>query len=105
MDQQFKQKLEELARESRAAEKIDRERAELFAVLVKSKGWELYVELLNGLMQSRADALMLPATSIESILGQEHIKGALSGLLMARDLPSVIMGAIAVPATSEDETS
>lgn len=85
--------LEGLKKQSRAADKEDRERAELFQVLVVSPGWKAYVEMLERAMQAQADMILQPAKSIDGCIELEYVKGALSGLVKARDLPSVTIAA------------
>ena len=97
-------RLEELLRESRQADKEDLAKADAFQVLVKHASWVPYLALLNTRIQHLADALLAPAGSINGMVTQEYLKGAMSGLILARDLPSVIIAATAEirkPATEE----
>jgi hypothetical protein len=106
VDQQFRGQVEDLLKTSRLANKIDKGRAELFEQLVKSPAWEAYVEILSSRIQMFADMVLAPAGSADNAIGLEFVKGAMSGLIIARDLPSVIVMAMkpAVPATDgEDE--
>ena len=106
MDQQFRTQINDLLNEAKKADKFDRERAERFQSLVKHPGWEVYQELLNSRIQSFADAIMGPAGSIDGAIALEWVKGAMSGVVLARDLPSVTINAIntAVPATDGEDT-
>lgn len=105
MDRQFRDQLTEVIKVARAAQKIDRERAQLFEALVASPAWKSYIELLNSLLQARSDQLMAPAGSIEGAIALEYVKGTMGGLIMARDLPSLIIDSMkpAVPATDGEE--
>lgn len=106
MDQSFKETLEELQKQGRAADKADKERAELFRALTKHPGWASYQELLNSRIQLFADRVMAPSGSVDGAIALEWVKGAMSGVILARDLPSVTIAAIeaAVPATDGEET-
>lgn len=86
--------IEELQKQGRAADKEDRERAELFAAMLQTPAWKFYVSLLDKRIQAHADVLMGPAVSVDRAIALEYVKGAMSGLVMARDLPSVIVTAI-----------
>jgi len=84
---------EELLREARAATRIDKERAEVLEAFVKTPGWKLYEELLENRIQSLGSEVLEPAGSLDGAIALEHVKGTLKGLILARDLPSVILGA------------
>lgn len=84
---------EELNKIAKAANKEDRERAALFAVLVNSPGWKAYVLMLERKMQEKADRILQPSRNIDGCVELEYEKGALSGLVIARDLPSVTIAA------------
>jgi len=87
------QRIEDLLREARKADRIDRERADAFVSLVKHPGWDMYMEILNAKIQMLADQVLAPAASIDALVGMEYVKGAMSGLIMARDIPSVTIAA------------
>lgn len=92
--QRVDQLIEELQRNSRAADREDKERAQLFRGMVNSPAWKLFIELLEAKLQLHADIMLQPALSMEGMIAREYIKGAMSGLVLARDLPSVIIGAM-----------
>lgn len=104
-----KQQFEKLLEDSRIYDKVDRDRASIFEGLVRSPGWILFVELVNEIIEHRGAELLAPSGSIDGVLAGEHLKGSMSGLIMARDMPSVIiahMEAMKSPAqydASEDE--
>lgn len=106
VDQSFKATIDELQRVAREADKIDKERVELFHGLLKHPGWTLYSELISARIQIFSDEVLAPAGSVDRAIALEWIKGAMSGLLIAQGLPNVIIDAMkpAVPATDEDET-
>jgi hypothetical protein len=104
-DRQFSEQIEDLLKTGRFADKIDKERAEAFETLIRTPGWALYIDLISTFIQARADEVLAPAGSVEGAIRLEYIKGAMSGLIMARDLPSTIIAAMkpAVPATDGDD--
>lgn len=81
--------IEDLLKDGRALDKIDRDRAELFEPMVKTPGWLAYVEVLNSMIEQRGTEILGPAGSVDGAMRLEYIKGAMFGLLLARDLPSV----------------
>lgn len=93
-DSELDLKVKDLLRDARTADKVDRERAELFGSMIKSSGWKQYVELLELRLQSLADEILKPSGSIDAMIGLEYVKGAMSGLILARDLPSVTIMAM-----------
>lgn len=97
--------LDELVREWKKADHEDRERVELFQTFANNQAWKLYVELLNRLIQARGEEILRPAGSVDGAIGLEYVKGAMSGLIMARDLPQIMIMAMkaAGPATDGEE--
>ena len=87
-------RIEELLKNARAADRIDRERERDIGALVRSPGWHEYTALLEAKLQMLADAILAPAQSMDALIGLEYVKGAMSGLIMARDLPSVTIAAM-----------
>lgn len=94
--------LDELQKVSREARKIDRERADLFTVLLRHPAWLAYVELLDSQIQARADIVLAPSGSVDGAIVQEYVKGAMSGLILARDLPSTIIADMKSATSSGD---
>jgi len=86
--------LEDLKKLGKKADKEDRERSELFAVMIKSPAWGAYMELLNVKIQGYGSELLSPAGSVDGAMAQEYIKGAMYGMMMARDLPAGIIQAM-----------
>ena len=96
---------EELEKQSRKADKIDKERGDLLRMLIKHPGWKVYIELLSAQMQIRSDLILGPAGSVDAMVALEWQKGALAGLVIAGDLPSVtIAAADELRKTEEDES-
>lgn len=83
----------EVLEEARRSQKLDADRAEYFEVMVKTPGWAQYVAMLAQRIQEQADMLMVPATKVDDIVGIEHTKGVLKGLIIARDLPTIAIEA------------
>lgn len=88
------QRVEELLKNARAADRIDREREELFGAMVRSAAWKEYISLLESKIQGMADVILAPSNSVDALVGLEYVKGAMSGLIIARDLPSVTIAAM-----------
>lgn len=98
----LKERLEELRKEARKADSEDRQRADLFEAMLKSEHWKAYSALLAYRLQAFSDILLTPAGSIDGAMAQEYIKGAMFGLVLARDLPSTIVNTMRA-GTSEAE--
>lgn len=87
------QRIEQLLKDSRSADKVDRERIELFEMLVRSPGWLAYISILEAKLQMLADQVLSPAGSVDGLVTLEYVKGTMSGLVIARDIPSVTIAA------------
>ncbi len=87
------------------ADRLDRKRAELLNGLIKHPGWNVYKELLIALIDYRGLSVIATSRSIDGMVALEYEKGAMSGLILARDLPSVIVNAMNTSeAPSDGET-
>lgn len=82
---------EKLLKDSRDAMFKDRQRKEAFEGLVRHPGWPILQELLNAMINARGEVVLGPAGSVEGAMALEFIKGAMNGLILARDLPSLIV--------------
>lgn len=78
---------EELAKQSRAADKTDRERAELFEVMLKTEAWKEFSKLVDVMVQRLADQIQGPGVSVDGMVMLEYQKGTMRGLLVAQGLP------------------
>lgn len=78
--------LQELLKEERAREKLDRERVDQFRLLEKHGGWLAYQALLSSKIQEASDMLLQPAQGLDGMVRTEFQKGAMYGLILARDL-------------------
>lgn len=97
---------EELRKQARSFDKIDKKRAESMEALQLRPEWKDYVALLESLIDQKGMEILAPAKSVDGAFALEHIKGAMCGLILARDLPRVIvaqMKAVASPATENSE--
>lgn len=86
-----KKRHEELLKASKEAMALDRRRRDSFEGLVNHPGWKEYQLLLGLMIQARADEILAPAGSMEKAIILEFIKGSMNGLIMARDLPGLII--------------
>jgi hypothetical protein len=86
-------RIEELLKEARRASKIDRERIEFFESMIRTPAWLAYMELLEAKIQMLADEILGPARSVDGMVALEYLKGTMSGLVIARDIPSVTIAA------------
>jgi hypothetical protein len=93
-DSDLNRKVQELLRDARSADKIDKERAELFGAMIRSAAWHEYCDLINSRLQGMADEIIKPSGSIDAMVSLEYVKGAMSGLILARDLPAVTIAAM-----------
>lgn len=88
------ERFEELIKQSRKAERVDRERAELFALMLRHPAWPEYVKLLDTRLQMFSDELLRPLQSMDQAGLQEFAKGAMFAFVLMRDLPSNIIAAM-----------
>lgn len=86
--------ISEVMKDFRKADKEDRERAELFKAMINSPGWKAYIGVLEAKIQSYSEQLLAPSGGLDGMVASEWVKGAMSGLIMARDVVSVTIAAI-----------
>lgn len=72
---------------------FDIKRVRAFEAMVATEGWKMYQDLINGNVSERTKDIFSPTPKGEESAA-EHNKGAVFGLLYARDLPSVIIAAM-----------
>lgn len=83
---------EELLKASRAATKEDAQLADMLQTLTAHPGWAPYLNQVLGIrIQNIGVAILDPAGSTSGMVRTEFLKGAMYGLCLARDLPSVII--------------
>lgn len=98
------QDIKDLLKDSRTYEQVDRERVEVFQSLIVHPGWKAYHDLLMQMIEDRGAEVLAPAGSIDGAMKLEYIKGAMSGLILARDLPHVSIASMkSVPATDKGD--
>lgn len=71
----------------RAADKEDKNDAELFAVMLKTDAWKAFVTRINRMIEKQGQIVLEPAQSVDRAMGLEYEKGTMRGLLMAIGLP------------------
>src|SRR5258707_8753584 len=71
-DQPWNEKISDLMKEARKADRVDKERAELFEGMMKTPAWKSYVELLELRLQLFADVVLQPSTSIDGSIALER---------------------------------
>jgi hypothetical protein len=96
-------RVRELLRDARLANRIDKDRAELFEGMIKSKAWQEYIALLDAKIQGMADVILAPANTQNGLIALEYVKGAMSGLILARDLPKLTVTAMMQQSEDSDE--
>jgi hypothetical protein len=91
-----------LIKASKEALRIDRARKEAFEALVKHPAWKMYQDLLNNMANDRGSLLLRPAGSVDMAIGMEFVKGTMNGLLLARDLPMLVISDVPAKTSAED---
>lgn len=91
---ELQQLTDDLKKVARLADLKDKERADLFASLIKNQAWLAFYELLNLRIEAQGSLLLNPAGSVDGVLVGEYEKGTMRGLIIARDLPSLIIEAM-----------
>jgi hypothetical protein len=71
----------------------DMKRARAFRDMMNTEGWKFYTELLNRHIEVRTQNLFGP-TPEGGRDAEQHNKGAVYALILARDLPSVTVSAM-----------
>lgn len=93
---------EELLKASREALRQDRILKDGLEGLVKHPGWKVFQDLLHKMIDARGMVVLMPAGNADGAIGLEFVKGTMNGLILARDLPSLIIDAVPA-ATLEDD--
>lgn len=71
--------------------------------LLRFEPFKVYTEALNRMIGYRSEELMEPLAGFDAALRQEWVKGAMNGLILARDLPSITLAAMRDTIPGEDE--
>jgi hypothetical protein len=97
------QQLQDIDREQRREAARKQELLVKLQWLVKQPAWQDYVELLNKQLELRGMDVLEPAGSVDGVIFAEYKKGAMSGLILARDLPAAIIAEARDMQPDEDE--
>lgn len=100
---QTTKQLDEFHREIRKNVQNLKEKAELFEAGIKTSFWQAYIEMLGVMIEARGAEILAPAGSVDGALALEHVKGAMNGLILARDLPSLTIAQAKELRGSEEE--
>lgn len=93
---EFASRLQQLLDASRKANREDRELAQAMERMCATEEWRLFVtKLLNSRLQIFSDTLLQPAGGVDGMVRCEFVKGAMFGLTLARDLPSISIESLA----------
>jgi hypothetical protein len=96
--------MDALLRVSRKADQEDKKLIENMQRLVHSHDFIMYVrQVLGPRIEGFGMALLEPAGTQDGLVRSEFVKGALYGLCLARDLPSVIISATTKQEEASDE--
>jgi hypothetical protein len=79
----------EIERKQRAERAQVREDAELFADMMKHKGWGRYMALVESIAQNYHSTIMKPLDNVMEATKPEFAKGVLSGLSLATAIPQL----------------
>ena len=90
-----KEHIDKLVADARKADKEDKELADAMQRLVKNSDFQSYMlKVLLPRTESFGMTLLTPSGGMDGMVRSEFIKGALFGLCLARDMPSVIIQAM-----------
>lgn len=89
MEGKYKSDIQEVLRQARKSDKEDQERIELFQTLLRNPAFKAYQELLGHKLESLGALLLMPSGSLDGLVTTEWQKGAMYGLVLARDVVSV----------------
>jgi len=81
--------INELEVKQRLERRQVREDAELFAELMKHKGWGRYMALVESIAQNYHATIMKPLDNVMEVTRPEFAKGVLSGLTLATAIPQL----------------
>lgn len=83
----------EAKKEIQSINRDDVKRAKAFKDMIKTEGWAYYQGLINTFIEQRMNAVLQP-TSDSQQLASEHVKGAVYGLILARDAVQATVDAV-----------
>lgn len=94
----------EYQKQSREADKQDRELLEACQALERNPAWQFLSERIRAMASNKASSLLEPISGMDGVPKQEYDKGTIKGMLLVADLPSVTI-ALMTGANQADETS
>lgn len=101
------QQNEDLATQQRRLQRVDAARIRAFQDMVRTDGWKMFQDLLNGVINERMAMLVTRPAGADAVRGEDYDKGTCYALIWARDLPDVTIQAFkdqsSDPATEGDE--
>lgn len=80
---------DDIASDERVRTRTIKQDAELFQTLVKHPGWPRYLAMIEQVGNNFQNKLMEPLGNALESVKTEHAKGALTGLSLAAQLPSL----------------
>lgn len=80
-DQQIDEEYSRLLREGKDAKSKDKERLELFEILIRHPGWKLLMEMAAGRKQELADQILAPEEDEFALIRNVGLKGEMRGIL------------------------
>lgn len=89
MESKYREDVAEVLRQARKGEKEDRERIELFQTLMRNPAFASFQEVLGHKIEALGMSLLSPSGGLDGMIVSEYQKGAMYGLVLARDLVSV----------------
>jgi hypothetical protein len=95
--------IEDLEKIAKAADREDKRLAQLFEGMIKTEAWKAFVGLLDKRLEDMGSVILTPAKSLDDLIPMENEKGAMRGLIIARDLPSATVAAMKA-SVGTDET-
>jgi hypothetical protein len=103
-DTDFREKAEELLKVSRVADQEDRKLVDNMQSLLHNQDFQIYVrQVLAPRIENFGATLLEPSGSLDGAVRSEFVKGALYGLCLARDLPTVIIASTTRSVETTDE--
>lgn len=97
----------ELEKKFREQLRQDRKIKEAFEVLARNDSFQVYLGVLNSMIELRGTDVLAPAGNVDGAVALEYVKGTMYGLILARDLPSVTIASMkdAVVTANDEEDS
>lgn len=91
---ELESRLRDMMKEAKKADAADLALMQALELMVKNIGWGRYQTLLNSKITMFSEQLLMPSGGLDGLVASEFIKGAMFGLVLARDQPQVIIDAM-----------